>query len=75
MKILLDNCVDVHAKTLFPDHQVQHVLDLGWEAMSNGKLLAAAAEAHFDVMVTVTRTSAINRISTNFRCPSLSWMY
>lgn len=55
MKILLDNCVDIHAKTLFLDHQVQHVLDLGWDALSNGNLLAAAAEAHFDAMVTVDK--------------------
>jgi hypothetical protein len=55
VKILLDNCVDTRAKTLFIGHDVQHVLDLGWEALSNGKLLAVAAGAGFEAVVTVDK--------------------
>ena len=55
MKILLDNCVHTGAKLLFAGHEVQHVLDLGWEALSNGKLLAAATSAGFQLIVTVDK--------------------
>jgi len=55
VKILLDNCMDIRAKSLFAGHQVEHVLDVGWDSLNNGKLLLAAAEAKFDVMVTVDK--------------------
>lgn len=55
MKILLDNCIDSRAKPLFPGHEVVHARDLGWRALENGKLLAAAAESGFGVMVTVDK--------------------
>lgn len=43
------------AKRLFADHDVSHVKDRGWEQLKNGQLLAAAAEAAFDVMITVDK--------------------
>lgn len=55
MKLLLDNCVDIRAKALFPGHEVEHVLDRGWDALSNGKLLAAAADKGFEALVTVDK--------------------
>lgn len=55
MRILLDNCVDRNAKALFHGHEVEHVLDRGWGALSNGRLLAAAAEAGFQAFVTVDK--------------------
>ena len=55
MRLLLDNCVDIHAKPLFAGHEVFHVLDRGWEGLSNGKLIAAAADGGFQVLVTVDK--------------------
>ena len=55
MKIVLDNCVDIHAKVLFTPHEVLHVLDLGWDSLSNGKLIAAAAAAGFEILLTVDK--------------------
>ena len=51
----MDNCVPLQAAPLFAAHDVQHARDLGWRDLTNGKLLAAAAEAGFDVMVTVDK--------------------
>lgn len=47
--------MDVQTEKLFPGHEVEHVLDRGWGTLANGKLLAAAAAAGFDVMVTVDK--------------------
>lgn len=55
MRLLLDNCVNVHAKPLFVGHDVVHVLDRGWDGLVNGKLLTMAAEAGFQVLVTVDK--------------------
>ncbi len=55
MRLLLDNCVDIHAKPLFAGHEVVHVLDRGWEGLGNGKLIAAAADGGFQVLVTVDK--------------------
>ena len=45
MRILLDNCVPYRAKQLFPGHAVMHTSDVGFEALSNGELLAGRAQA------------------------------
>ncbi|MGO8671786.1 MAG: hypothetical protein ACLQVD_10525 [Capsulimonadaceae bacterium] len=55
MKVLLDNCVDVRFAGLIVDHEVQHTLNLGWGDLSNGKLIAAAEDAGFEVLVTVDK--------------------
>ncbi len=52
---LLDNCVDIHAKSLFAGHEVEHVLDRGWDGLVNGKLIVTAASGGFHVLVTVDK--------------------
>jgi predicted nuclease of predicted toxin-antitoxin system len=52
MKILLDHCMPKRLKRVFPAHEVKTVREMGWEGLSNGRLLAEAATA-FDVMLTV----------------------
>ncbi|MFN0133123.1 MAG: hypothetical protein ACKVW3_11450 [Phycisphaerales bacterium] len=47
--------MDIHAKALFPGHEVEHVLERGWDGLSNGKLLAAAAAGGFEALVTVDK--------------------
>lgn len=52
MRILLDNCVPRRlAPHLATEHEVVHCQELGWDELSNGKLLTAA-QAEFDVMLT-----------------------
>jgi hypothetical protein len=42
-------------KRLLPGHIVSHAKDEGWSQLKNGKLLVAAAEAGFDVFITVDK--------------------
>jgi hypothetical protein len=55
MKVLLDNCLDIRAKSLVSAPEVEHVLDRGWATLSNGNLLATAAAHGFDVFLTVDK--------------------
>lgn len=55
MKVLLDNCVHYRAGRLFRGHDVLHCRDMGWRELENGDLLAAAASASFDALVTTDK--------------------
>jgi len=55
VNILLDHCVDWRLARAFPAHSVKTARDMGWETLQNGKLLSAAAEASFDLLLTVDR--------------------
>lgn len=55
MKVLLDNCVPYRLKRLLTEHAVSHAKDERWSNLENGKLLAAAADAGFDVFITVDK--------------------
>lgn len=55
MRLFLDNCLDWRVGRLLTGHQVSHAKDLGWEILENGRLLSAAAEAGFDVVITVDK--------------------
>jgi hypothetical protein len=52
MRILLDECVDEKLRHAFAGHDCQTVRYAGFAGISNGRLLAAAEMAGFDVMVT-----------------------
>lgn len=54
MRILLDHCVSIEAKSLLTAAQVSHASELGWSTLSNGSLLTAA-NAEFDLLVTVDK--------------------
>jgi hypothetical protein len=43
------------AKHLFPGHDVSHAKDLGWQGLSNGRLLAAVADGGFAAFITVDK--------------------
>lgn len=55
MHILLDHCIDWRLARSLSGHAVKSAREMGWETLRNGDLLAAAAAAHFDVMLTVDR--------------------
>ena len=54
MRILLDQGTPAPLRTALVGHQVSTAHELGWAALSNGELLAAA-EDDFDVLVTTDR--------------------
>jgi RsiW-degrading membrane proteinase PrsW (M82 family) len=37
---------------LLPDHRVEHARNMGWDRLTNGALLATAAQAGFEAMIT-----------------------
>jgi len=55
VKILIDNCLDTRVARLFDGHDVTHAWKQGWRDYGNGRLLAAAAAAGFEVVVTIDK--------------------
>jgi predicted nuclease of predicted toxin-antitoxin system len=51
-RVLLDENLPQKLRHLLPDHTVETSAYQGWAGMSNGRLLAAAEKAGFDVLVT-----------------------
>jgi len=56
MKMLIDHCIDWRLGLALGAHQVESARQRGWDALRNGKLLAAGAAAGFDVLLTVDRS-------------------
>lgn len=54
MRVLLDHCLNWRLKRLLPGHTVQATFELGWDRISNGRLLTLA-ETQFDVFLTVDK--------------------
>jgi predicted nuclease of predicted toxin-antitoxin system len=52
MRILLDESVPAGLKSILTGHDVTTVPDMGWAAISNGKLLDAAELAGFQILLT-----------------------
>lgn len=52
MRVLLDECVPKRLRRELPGHDVVTVVEMGWSGITNGKLLALAAE-HFECFLTV----------------------
>lgn len=55
MRVLLDNCVPRSFERRLEGCEATHCSRLGWERLVNGKLLAAAEEAGFPILITVDR--------------------
>ena len=53
MRLLLDECVPRPLKRDLPQHDVWHVVDMGWTAKRNGELLRLMAAERFDAFLTV----------------------
>jgi predicted nuclease of predicted toxin-antitoxin system len=52
MRILFDHSTPAPLRRSFPSDTVITAQEQGWDRLSNGELLKAAEEAHFDVMLT-----------------------
>ena len=55
MRILIDECLNRRLRRALPGHQVSSVQEMGWSGLRNGELLAAMAEAGFEVFLTGDR--------------------
>jgi len=55
MKVLLDECLDQRFRHDVVGHEVYSVAYPGWDGTKNGRLLARAAAAGFDGMITTDR--------------------
>lgn len=55
MKIVLDHCVARPFRRFLEAFDVSLAAELGWQRLANGRLLAAAEAAGFDVSVTVDK--------------------
>lgn len=52
---MLDHCLPRRLAKVFPNHDVRTAADMGWDRLRNGKLLAAAAAAGFEVVLTIDK--------------------
>jgi hypothetical protein len=52
VRIFLDNNVPAGVATFVAGHQVSTSPELGWEKLKNGRLLSAAEDAGFDLIIT-----------------------
>jgi|SRR5438270_8521932 len=58
MRILLDENLDWRLGRDLPGHRTESVPLIGWTGIQNGELLAKAAEARFDVLLTMDSNMA-----------------
>ena len=57
MKVLLDNNMNPRIYRLLGSiHEVHHAYHLGWSTLQNGKLLAAAEQSQFQVLITADKS-------------------
>lgn len=55
LRVLLDNCVPWRLADRCHGHDIESVIDLGWDTLKNGLLLDAMT-GRFDVLVTVDKS-------------------
>jgi Domain of unknown function (DUF5615) len=55
VRVLLDESVPRQLATELPSHDVRTVVQVGWTGVQNGELLRRAAEAGYEVLVTMDR--------------------
>ena len=53
MRVLLDENLDWRLRRHLPEHEVDSVAYIGWSGTKNGALLLKAADAGYDVFLTV----------------------
>jgi hypothetical protein len=55
MRVLFDHNVDRRFRRHLPGHDIVTTRQMGWELLANGTLLRSAADAGFEVVVTVDK--------------------
>jgi len=61
MLILFDHSAPAPLRYALFGHLVLEAIERGWERLANGRLLDAAEEAGFEILVTQTKTCAISK--------------
>jgi hypothetical protein len=64
MRVLLDQCAPAPIRNYLTKHHVSTAYEQGWGTLLNGKLIKAAEEAGFDVLVTAD-THMMNQQNLN----------
>ncbi|MGH7594965.1 MAG: DUF5615 family PIN-like protein [bacterium] len=67
MKVLLDECVPRPLKFDLIGHDVDHVTEMGWSSVKNGKLLGLAVGAGFEILVTTDQNLQYQQNLRNFK--------
>ncbi|MFM1843898.1 MAG: hypothetical protein RLZZ490_2641 [Cyanobacteriota bacterium] len=67
MRILLDECLDRRLAREFFGYDVKTVPQMGWAGVKNGRLLALAESAEFDVFITVDRNLSFQQNLSQFK--------
>lgn len=67
MKVLLDECVPRPLKFDFLGHDVDHVTEVGWSSIKNGKLLGLAVGAEYEVFITTDQNLQYQQNLRNFK--------
>ncbi len=67
MKVLLDECVPRPLKFDFIGHDVDHVTEMGWSSIKNGKLLGLAVGAGFEILITTDQNLQYQQNRRNFK--------
>jgi predicted nuclease of predicted toxin-antitoxin system len=67
MRLLLDENLDWRLSHDLPGHEAKSVPLIGWAGVENGELLAKAAEAGFEVLVTMDSNMAYQRNIENYQ--------
>jgi hypothetical protein len=55
MKILLDECITRKLKRHSTEFEVRTVVEMSWSGLKNGRLLSAAVEEKFDILLTIDK--------------------
>ena len=74
MRILLDACVDEQLGEHIVGHEVIHAKQLGWESLTNGKLIRAAEAEGFEVLVTVDKNMRYQQNLSNLQISIITLM-
>jgi hypothetical protein len=67
VRVLFDANTPAPLIRFLKKHQVTRADELGWQSLANGKLLAAAEEAGFDILVTCDQNMRYQQNLTGFR--------
>jgi hypothetical protein len=70
MLILFDNGTPAPLRYFLKGHIVVEAIERGWDKLFNGKLIAAAEEAGFDLLLTTDKNMKSQRTSQAENWPS-----
>ncbi len=66
MKILLDECVTQKLKQHLAEFEVKTVVEMNWSGLKNGRLMNAAIEEKFDILLTIDKNIAYQQNMSNY---------